>query len=205
MTRRSVTDEQFGQLTRRTDELKLRVDEGVVPFDVTMDGLQKLIEGGEFKIFKTIKLGTGLKTADDFIRALNDGGFCIRDSGKYILVRPGFKVSQKEIEVDLVDISVIELGFRNGAALEEVYKSAIKLGFDLCPPEAGPQLRLQYKNQPKDEQLFIAMEPITGSDSGVYVFNIEHDVSGLWLSGCGGGPAGFWRGGKRLVFCRHRT
>jgi len=45
MTRRNVTDEQFGKLSRRTDELKLRVDEGVVLFDEAMDGLQVIIEG----------------------------------------------------------------------------------------------------------------------------------------------------------------
>lgn len=166
--------------------------------------IRKALCSIEFEVFKTLKLGTGLKTADGFLGALNDRGFRIRDSGKEILVRPGFKVSQKEIEVDLVDISVIELGFRNGATLEEIHKRAIKLGFALCPSEVGPQLRLQYKNQPEGEQLFIAMEPITGSDSGVYMFYVEHEISGLWLSGCGGGPAGFWRGGKRFVFLRRK-
>lgn len=166
--------------------------------------LRKALCSIEFEVFKTLKLGTGLKTAGDFLRALNDGGFRIRDSGKEILVRPGFKVSRKEIEVDLVDISVIELGFRNGATLEEIHKRAIKLGFNLCPPEVGPQLRLQYKDQPEDEQLFIAMKPITGSDSGVYMFYVECEVGDSWLSGCGGGPAGFWRGGKRFVFLRRK-
>ena len=44
MTRRNVTDEQYGQLVRRTSELVRRVDEGTVPFDETMNGLQMLIE-----------------------------------------------------------------------------------------------------------------------------------------------------------------
>jgi hypothetical protein len=43
MTRRRVTDEQFGKLTRRQDELRRRVDEGAIPLEVAMDGLQRLI------------------------------------------------------------------------------------------------------------------------------------------------------------------
>lgn len=48
MTRRRVSDEQFGQLTRRADELRRRVYEGTLPFDSTMDGLQMLIQKNFF-------------------------------------------------------------------------------------------------------------------------------------------------------------
>lgn len=44
MTRKCVTDEQFGQLSRRADEVKRRVDEGTVPFDRAMKGLQFITE-----------------------------------------------------------------------------------------------------------------------------------------------------------------
>lgn len=45
MTHKCVTDEQYGQLHRRTNELIRRVDEGTLFFDKTMSDLQRLIEG----------------------------------------------------------------------------------------------------------------------------------------------------------------
>lgn len=45
MTRRSVTDDQYGKLTRRIDELRRRVDEGTLPYNPTMGALTLIIEG----------------------------------------------------------------------------------------------------------------------------------------------------------------
>ncbi len=45
MTRKSVTDEQYGRLQRRLGELARRVDEGSVEYDSTMSALQLLVEG----------------------------------------------------------------------------------------------------------------------------------------------------------------
>ena len=44
MMRRCVTDEQYGQLSRRAGELVRRIDEGTLPFQQTMDKLQVLIQ-----------------------------------------------------------------------------------------------------------------------------------------------------------------
>ena len=45
MTRKRVTDEEYGNLSRKLSELCRRVDEGTLPFEATMEGLQRLIEG----------------------------------------------------------------------------------------------------------------------------------------------------------------
>jgi hypothetical protein len=44
MTRKRVTDEQYGRLSRRLVEVLRRVDEGTVPLAQAMDGVQVLIE-----------------------------------------------------------------------------------------------------------------------------------------------------------------
>ena len=54
MTRRNVTDEMYGQFQRRLDEVARRVDEGTIPFEETMDSLQKVIEGNSLLIEITI-------------------------------------------------------------------------------------------------------------------------------------------------------
>ncbi len=50
MTRKRVSDEQFGQLSRRADEVKRRVDEGTVPFGRAMNGLQLITEGRDLML-----------------------------------------------------------------------------------------------------------------------------------------------------------
>ena len=159
----------------------------------------------KFKTWKTIKLGTGLKTADDFCKTLKDNGFNISGWANDILRKPAFTVAAEETEVELVKVTVAELGFKRGARHEQTYERAKEFGLELCPPEVGPQLRLQYQDQPNGERILVAMEPIIVSDGDPDVFSVERYVSGLWLDGrCWGRSHGFWRPGGRWVFCRPR-
>jgi len=159
---------------------------------------------GVFPVWKTIKLGTGLKTADEFREALKSNGFRIGSWGNNILSKPAFKAATEETEVDLVNVSVAELGFKDGATRKDIYERAIDLGLQLCPNEVGPQLRLQYKDQPKGEWLRIAMEPITDSSGRLLVFNVVRNDGGLWLDGDDGHPDYFWYGNDRWVFARRK-
>lgn len=155
---------------------------------------------GAFPVWKTIKLGTGLKTADDFRKTLKAGGHRIGDWGNDILSKPDFKVSDKEAEIDLVIVSNVDLGFKEGACLRDTYKRALKLGLVLCPNEVGPQLRLQYTDQPMDEWLLIAMDSIKNSVGDLSVFDVVRYDSGSWLFGDDGRPDDFWDSDDRFVF-----
>jgi len=193
-------------------ELSLGQVEAIVNKLGGMEGVRRFLSGKmvikaieqTFPIWKTIKLGTGLKTADDFRKALKQSGCKIGDWGNDILGKPAFTVSETETEVNLVNISVAKLGFKNGATRKDIYERAISLGLELCPNEVGPQLRLQYKDQPNGEWLRIAMEPISGSLGDLSIFKVEHRGSGLWLDSGVGGPGGFWGGSSRFVFVRPR-
>ncbi|MDP2812262.1 MAG: hypothetical protein Q8O32_01055 [bacterium] len=165
-------------------------------------GLQEILRKA-FAIFKTIKLGTGLKSADDFRQALKKSGMKLGDWASDLLNQSAFKVSSKLIEVDLVTLTVAELGFEGGASYSDVCKRGVELGHDLCQPEHGPQLRLQYKDQPKGEVLYLAMEAIRDSDGDLNTFAVERLGSGLWLSASYASPGGFCSAGHRFVFaCR---
>lgn len=155
----------------------------------------------ELKVFKTIKLGTnGLKTADDFRKAIKDKGMRIGDYADDILGKPAFTVATEETEIDLVVVSVAELGFKNGATREQIYIRAKELGLDTCSAEVGPQLRLQYKNQPMSEWLLIAMEPITASVGDLEVFCVYRDGIDFWLYSDFDDPALVWGPDDRWVF-----
>lgn len=177
-----------------------------------MDGVHQFLSGEtvvkandkSFPIWKTIKLGTGLKTADDFSKALKQSGCKIGDWGNDILGKLAFTASDTEAEVDLVNVSVAELGFKNGATRKDIYDKTEELGLELCPNEVGPQLRLQYKDQPNGEWLRIAMEPIPDSGGDLFIFRVAHGVDDLWLHGDNGDPDDFWDGHSRFVFVRPR-
>lgn len=45
MTRKCLTDDKYGKLIRRLDEVKRRVDEGTLPYDSIMSAFTLIIEG----------------------------------------------------------------------------------------------------------------------------------------------------------------
>jgi len=154
----------------------------------------------QFPVWRTIQIGTGLKTANDFRRALTSAGYRIGTWANDILGR--FTPATEEKKLDLVAVSVAELGFANGATLRDIYARAKELGLELCPAEVGPQLRLQYSEQLYGEWLFIAMEAISVSDGNPSIFDVVHIAFGRWLFAYYGGPGGFWIGSFRFVFVR---
>ena len=191
------------------NELNLGQMEAIVNKLGGMDGVQRFLSGElvvsavtkVWKIWKTIKLGTGFKNADDFRKAIKQSGMFIGDWGNDILGKPAFTAATEETEVDLVLVTVADLGFKDGAKRSDIYNRAIELGLQLCPNEVGPQLRLQYKDQPKGEWMFIGMEPITDSDGHLRVFYVgRYGDGGLYLYGYHGYPDVFWRGHYRFVF-----
>lgn len=178
-----------------------------------MEGVQRFLSGElivsavakVWKTWKTIKLGTGIKDADGFRKALKQVGCNISDWGDGIIGKPAFKVSETETEVELIVVSVGELGFKEGATRADIYKRAQEQGLGLCPNEVGPQLRLQYKDQPKGEWLLIAMEPISGSVGGLRVFFVGRRGDGeQWLCDRSGDPDSFWSADDRWVFLRRK-
>ncbi len=152
-----------------------------------------------FNVWKTIKLGN-YKNADEFRKALKKNGFKTGDWANDILDKPAFTVAGAEEEIQLVNVSVADLGFKNGATYKGICAKAKELGLELCPNEVGPQLRLQYKDQPKGEHLCIAMEPITDSFGNLSIFHVGHDDDVLWLYGYYGYSVPFWSAYYRFVF-----
>ena len=194
-------------------KLNLEQVEAVVNKLGGMEGVERFLSGEtvikevecKLKIWKTVKLGTGLKTADDFRRALLDGGFKTSYWASDILGEPAFTVATEETEVDLVKVTVGELGFKKVARRGQIYERARELGLELCPSEVCPQLRLQYQDQPNGEQIAVAMEPILDSTDGYpKIFGVECSDSGLWLSGFFGHPDNVWNPNNQWVFCRPR-
>src|SRR3954470_24507053 len=133
-----------------------------------------------FKVWKTIKLGTRHKTADDFRTALNAANCGIAACTNDILSSVAFQTADQETEIDLVVTSVADLGFQWPATYEEICTRARELGFELCPAEVGPQLRLQHQDQPSINWLYIAMEPVVHTSGRLVIFSVDCSFGGLY-------------------------
>jgi hypothetical protein len=151
--------------------------------------------------FTHIKLGTHT-SVDDLRRALAASGCRIGKWGSDILDK--ITESPAETEVDLVVVTAADLYFKDRAPRINIYERAMELGLDLCPNEVGPQLRLQYQDQPQDEWLYIAMEPIIDADGYRGIFRVGHEHGELWLDGNFGNPFNLWHSFHSWVFLRRK-
>lgn len=168
-------------------------------FDEIASEREAMLSIAERPAWKTIQLGT-YQSVEALRRALVDANFEIGKWADDILKR--ITVALKPTEIELVLVTVAELGFPGGATRAEIYDKALSLGLVLCPPEVGPQLRLQYPDQSQDEWLSVAMEPIAGSVGRPRVFSVGHDYDSQWLDGHYGHPDYLCYGDYQWVFCR---
>ena len=190
-------------------ELNLGQVEAIVNKLGGMEGVQRFLSDEfvvkmveqSFTIWKTITLGA-YQSLSEYRKALKAYGYRIGDYADQILNK--VKVNETEVQIDLVIMTVAELGFKNGAACQQIYDRAIELGLELCPAEVGPALRLAYQDQPYRKGLLIAMKPIAASDGYLGVFGVGHDNDEWWLYSHYDFPDLFWYADHRWVFVAPR-
>jgi hypothetical protein len=95
-----------------------------------------------------------------------------------------------------------DLGFEGHTSLADIYRRAVHLGLELCPPEAGPQLRLQYRDQPVGEFLHIAMAPLATYHGELVDFTVGNGGAGLILIGSESTPDLKLHASVKFVFVR---
>lgn len=148
----------------------------------------------ELNIWTTLTLGQ-YGSPNAYQDALESAGFRIGDYAGQILKK--ISVSQTPIELDLVRVTVAELGFKGGACRDAIYARAIELGLELCPAEVGPALRFIYQ---ESADTVVGMEPIIDSDDDLVVFHVGNDSVNRWLRSSYGLPYHFWHGSNQWVF-----
>lgn len=179
----------------------------------------KVQRAKQFPIWRSITLGLH-KDTDAYRDALNKPPISVTNDAL-----DGVVVSAVEIDVDLVNISVADLGFKNGAYYKDICARAVEMGLNLCPAEVGPALRLSYTDQINGEHLQIATETIINSkgnsDAQRYVEAAtanKVDAAGrrnTFALTNGGGtllvfdlysyPELFYNANSRFVFVRHSS
>lgn len=150
-----------------------------------------------FEADYTITLGTYITGTDLLERLIEEKCLPSRWSIE-ALENPDFPVVAEVIKVDIVVVTMLELGFSKDelVSLDTIYDRAKQLGLETCPVETAAQLRLQLLDQPnynsKDRlgEFFVASEPFVLSREGIpQIFSVVRDDEyphvetgiGLWL------------------------
>jgi hypothetical protein len=152
-----------------------------------------------FQIWRTITLGT-YKGVDAYRDALDLAKIKIGDAADEILGRPAFPYARTIRHVELALVSPADLGVETDSSLADVYKRARQVGLELCPAEVGPQLRLDYRNQPLGEALDIAMEPVATYGGDPTILALANWGTGLLLIGSDGRSESMVLRKSRFVF-----
>ncbi|WP_347338479.1 hypothetical protein [Bradyrhizobium forestalis] len=156
----------------------------------------------DIPVWKTITL-QAFASSLALRNALDAKGCKVGGLAAEILARPAFVVSTTRKDVRLVAVSAAELGFRaDTVTLGAVYVRVQQLGLGLAGAEIGPQLRLQYFDQPIGEFLIIGMEPIKTWSGEQVVLNVANGGAGLILIGQDGRPDAEISATSRLLFVR---
>ncbi len=145
----------------------------------------------------TITLGTH-RSGADLLEALLEEECSVSLWSRQALGNPAFPVMAEGITVDIVVVSMLEIGFAEGelATLDTIYDRAKQMGLEICPVETAAQLRLQFRDQPdyatgeRLGEFFVASEPFALTREGLpKIFSIVRDDNfsqfengiGLWL------------------------
>jgi hypothetical protein len=163
-------------------------------------GRPRIVNAADVPLWKTVWPGT-FANSYGLMRALDDAHVAVGDLADEAMHRPAFTVTKTNL--DVVVLSAAQLGVgETGASRQDILASARRLGFDLCPPEAAAQLRLQYLDQPVGEFLDVAMEPITTYGGLPVSFTLANGGAGLILIGYIMTDDAIVPQGRKFVFSR---
>ena len=119
-------------------------------------------------------------------QALRRAGFEVSSYAVAMMRRPELVLAREKARVELVTASMRELGLEHESTLQTIYAKAKERGWSSCPPEVGPQLRLQYVDQPEGEPgdgLRIAMKAIPSEHGARSVFVVSNTKPGYFNAG----------------------
>jgi hypothetical protein len=156
------------------------------------------------RAWKSITLGN-YPTVIALRDALVERRIWIGDLAARMLRLAPFRIASAVTSLDLAVVTVGQLGLGlKRASFVNIHAQAMEAGLDLCPPEAGPQLRLQYPEQKVGEYLSIGMTPLPTADGSDACFVVGNGGAGLFIIGRAAGADLTVPSQSRFVFALPR-
>ena len=139
---------------------------------------------------------------------LNEAAFRLFEDRRFMTV------GQRQL-IEIVALSVSDLGFQEGATYGELTARAFGSGLVECPLELGPHLRMQFLDQPEGAHampighgqappgsITVASSPLDESDETAKGFYLRRVDGQLWLRGYWSWAGHIWSPTDILVFAR---
>lgn len=157
----------------------------------------------------------GGRTGDQLMGDLVSAGIRLNKHAKTLLASGRFQVEKKPRQIEVVVLSVAELGFPNGAGIQAIRKRALERQLALCPIETAPHFRLQYRDQPEGSighpstqgvappgSITVASEPLDAEDDFPKGFYLRRIDGALWLRGYRSDDTHILNAHDRLAYCK---
>jgi len=160
---------------------------------------------------KIVEVGGYTKT--ELIQKLKENKIFLNELAEQLIASDYFKVSKEQYKTKIVELTVNDLGFMEGAVTSQLFSKAAKLGLELCPLELAPYVRLSYLNQSEGHRVnqlknqapygsITLASKIFSKDvdvpKGFYLRRIQGD---LWLRGYIADEAHVWNPDDYFIFC----
>jgi len=164
--------------------------------------------GTPWSVWRTVAIG--LRDSPEDLLTLLDESKCYLTEKTRDLVTKIKMVQPSTRMLKLVRVNIVELGLSGRTPYPVICEKALTFGLKLCPQEAGPSLWLQYKDQPEQESIKIASEPIKStfdeqpddeeSRRHMSVFELYNDGNGRWLTNSVGGDVECYGNETTFIF-----
>lgn len=164
-------------------------------------------------VTRTIEIG-GL-TKSELIQIMQQQSISRNEYAKKLLSDDKFTTSDTKYSLQIVELTVEDLGFSDGATLHQIFKRASELGLELCPLELGLHLRLEYldqlegylgnpsnQNQAPSGSITVASEIICEDGGFPKGFYLRKITGVLWLRGYNADHLHVWNPYDHFIFCQ---
>jgi hypothetical protein len=129
------------------------------------------------EVFMTLELG--LLNLDQLNNQLS-WHMGVSDHAREITRLTGFKLQKKRKLLELVKVSVFQLGFTEPPTYNEICLRAMDLGYSLCPSETAPLMYMAYPAR-RSRILFATLE-LSDSTGGIGLFEVGNQDIDPYLS-----------------------
>lgn len=162
-------------------------------------------------IKRSVEIG-GL-TAAQLMSKLHQQGILMNEYAEQLLLDERFITAEKKGTIQIVELTIRDLDFPEGATMPQILERANALELALCPVELAPHLRLAYFNQPEGNtevpvrkrqaplgSITIASEPISRDDEFPKGFYLRNTEGKLWLRGYVADDLHVWNPNDHFIF-----
>jgi hypothetical protein len=154
----------------------------------------------------------------ELLQALCDHKVQLNQAAEVLFEDRRFTLLSQSKGIEIAFLSVVDLGFREGATYEQLTARALESGLVECPLELGPHLRVQFLSQPEGSvgyattqhrappgSITVASSPLDDCDQTPKGFYLRRIDGVLWLRGYWSWPGHIWSPEDVLVFSRDRS